>query len=300
MQEDCFNCWPLSGWRRTSLCPVFICLCSISSRVLWFHNDSQLIWRTVYNLSVLSLSIICILQSYLLWAFCPSETWCLPSSVWQDNCTSSTVVLNLLLLSGLFLILQCLWRNVETRLGWKTWRKSCRWVWTHRYPDDWNFFWSFLFHSQVFRCLHKMAPEYLSIYRHPVSGISGRRHLRSTDHGHLDFPRVKLASYRHTEDVHLHTPALRDLRDSSLSLSCFKRHLKTYIHSTRLAHPERLGFFYKNALYKFAFIIITLLAVAADLMHWLDDFRSAVMVTPRSLSSWTDSSSSRSELTGLF
>ena len=30
---------------------------------------------------------------------------------------------------------------------------------------------------QVFRCLHKMAPEYLSTYCQPVSGISGRRHL---------------------------------------------------------------------------------------------------------------------------
>ena len=48
---------------------------------------------------------------------------------------------------------------------------------------------------QVFRCLHKMAPEYLSKYYQPVSGISGRRHLRSADRGHLDFPRVKLASY---------------------------------------------------------------------------------------------------------
>ena len=48
---------------------------------------------------------------------------------------------------------------------------------------------------QVFRCLHKMAPEYLSTYCQPVSGISGRRHLRSADRGHLDFPRVKLASY---------------------------------------------------------------------------------------------------------
>ena len=48
---------------------------------------------------------------------------------------------------------------------------------------------------QVFRCLHKIAPEYLSTYCQPVSGISGRRHLRSADHGHLDFPHVKLASY---------------------------------------------------------------------------------------------------------
>ena len=41
----------------------------------------------------------------------------------------------------------------------------------------------------------------------PTAGISGRRHLRSADRGHLHFPRVKLASYM--EDVHLHTPALR-------------------------------------------------------------------------------------------
>ena len=29
---------------------------------------------------------------------------------------------------------------------------------------------------QVFRCLHKMAPAYLSTYCQPVSGISSRRH----------------------------------------------------------------------------------------------------------------------------
>ena len=34
-----------------------------------------------------------------------------------------------------------------------------------------------------------------STYCQLVSGISGRRHLRSADRGHLDFPRVKLASY---------------------------------------------------------------------------------------------------------
>jgi len=46
---------------------------------------------------------------------------------------------------------------------------------------------------QVFRCLHKMAPEYLSTYCQPISSISGRRHLWSADRGDLDFPRVKLA-----------------------------------------------------------------------------------------------------------
>ena len=84
---------------------------------------------------------------------------------------------------------------------------------------------------QVFRCLHKMAPKYLSTYCQPVSGISGRRHLRSTDRGHLHFPRVKLAAYGGRSFVYagpsnwnLLPPYLKD---SSLSLSSFKHHLKT-------------------------------------------------------------------------
>jgi len=83
---------------------------------------------------------------------------------------------------------------------------------------------------QVFRCLHKMAPGYLS-----TSGISGRRHLRSADRGHLDFPRVKLASYGGRSFAYAgpsnsnSLPAY--LRDSSLSLSSFKHHLKTFLFS---------------------------------------------------------------------
>jgi len=88
---------------------------------------------------------------------------------------------------------------------------------------------------QMFRCLHKMAPEYLSSYCQPVSGISGRRHLRSTDRGHLDFPRVKLASYGGRSFAYAgpsnwnSLPAY--LRDSSLPLSSFKHHLKTFLFS---------------------------------------------------------------------
>ena len=88
---------------------------------------------------------------------------------------------------------------------------------------------------QVFRCLHKMAPEYLSTYCQPVSGISGRRHLRSADRGHLNFPRVKLASYGERSFAYAgpsnwnSLPA--HLRDNSLSLSSFRRHLKTFLFS---------------------------------------------------------------------
>jgi len=88
---------------------------------------------------------------------------------------------------------------------------------------------------QVFRRLHKMAPKYLSTYCQPVSGISGRRHLRSADRGHLDFPRVKLASYGGRSFAYAgpsnwnSLPAY--LKYSSLSLSSFKHHLKTYLFS---------------------------------------------------------------------
>jgi len=60
------------------------------------------------------------------------------------------------------------------------------------------------------------------------------------------------------EDVHLHTPALRIGTHFLLTLKTvvflfhLKHHLKTFLFSFyyRLAHAARLGFFYKNALYK--------------------------------------------------
>jgi len=105
---------------------------------------------------------------------------------------------------------------------------------------------------QVFRCLHKMAPEYLSTYCQP---ISGRRHLRSADRGHLDFPRVKFSSYGGRSFAYAgpsnwnSLPAY--LRDSSLS--SFKHHLKTFLFSFYTQHVW--GSFTKNALYKFTVII---------------------------------------------
>jgi len=88
---------------------------------------------------------------------------------------------------------------------------------------------------QVFRCLHKMAPEYLSTYCQPVSGISGRCHLQSADRGHLDFPRVKLASYGGRSFAYADPSNWNSLpahlRDNCLSLSSFRRHLKTFLFS---------------------------------------------------------------------
>ena len=42
----------------------------------------------------------------------------------------------------------------------------------------------------------------LSTYCQPVFRVSGGRHLRSADHGHLDFPR---SDWHHMADVHLLT-----------------------------------------------------------------------------------------------
>jgi len=78
-------------------------------------------------------------------------------------------------------------------------------------------------------------PVYLLPSCQPLSGISGRRHLRSADRGHLDFPRVRLASYGGRSFAYVgpsnwnSLPAY--LRDSSLSLSSFKHHLKTFFFS---------------------------------------------------------------------
>ena len=85
----------------------------------------------------------------------------------------------------------------------------------------------------MFRC-----PEYLSTYCQPVSGISGRRHLRSADRGYLDFPRVKLASYRGRSFAYSGPSNWNSLPahlwDNNLSLSSFKRHLKTFLFSLLL------------------------------------------------------------------
>jgi len=81
---------------------------------------------------------------------------------------------------------------------------------------------------QVFRCMHKMAPGYLTTYCQPVSGISGRCHLRLADRGHLDFPRGRSFAYAGPSNWN---SLLAYLKDSSLSLSSFKHHLKTFLFS---------------------------------------------------------------------
>ena len=75
----------------------------------------------------------------------------------------------------------------------------------------------------------------MSTYCQPVSGISGRRHLRSADRGHIDFPRVKLTSYGGRSFAYAGPSNWNSLpvhlRDNSLSLSSVRRNLKTFLFS---------------------------------------------------------------------
>jgi len=112
-----------------------------------------------------------------------------------------------------------------------------------------------------------MAPEYLSTYCQPVSGISGRRHLRSADRGHLNFPRMKLALYGGRSFAYADPSNWNSLTAHLLETIVFLFHLlcatsKPFSSlSTRLAHAARLGFFYKNVLYKFTVINIIIINI---------------------------------------
>ena len=43
----------------------------------------------------------------------------------------------------------------------------------------------------TYKCLHGMAPKYLTRHFTPVSSVDGRSHLRSATAGHLDVPTTK-------------------------------------------------------------------------------------------------------------
>ena len=87
---------------------------------------------------------------------------------------------------------------------------------------------------QVYKCLHNMAPGYLSCQ--PVSGVPGRRHLRSAGRGELDFPRVNLSTYGRRAFAYAGPTFWNSLPDNlknvNLSLQSFKRHLKTFFFSS--------------------------------------------------------------------
>ena len=81
-----------------------------------------------------------------------------------------------------------------------------------------------------------MAPGYLSALCQPVSGVPGRRHIRSAGRGELDFPRVNLSTYRGRAFAYAGPTSWNSLPDNlenvNLFLQSFKRHIKAFFFSS--------------------------------------------------------------------
>ena len=113
-------------------------------------------------------------------------------------------------------------------------------VW--RMPDATIFTgWTFLTASNyrlcvtVYKCLHGMAPQYLSDLCTPVAEVPGRQRLRSADRGQLQTPLYRLTTFggrSFTCAAPSIWNALPDyLKDTALSLSYFEKQLKTFLFS---------------------------------------------------------------------
>jgi hypothetical protein len=85
----------------------------------------------------------------------------------------------------------------------------------------------------TYRCLHSMAPKYLSSGLQPVAAISSRASLRSSASGHLVVPRARTKHFG-SRSFSFSAPTEwnslpKNLHDSNISLPKFKSALKTYL-----------------------------------------------------------------------
>ena len=106
---------------------------------------------------------------------------------------------------------------------------------------------------QVYKCLHNTAPGYLLALCQPVSGVPGRRHLRSAGRGELDSPPVSICP--RTGDRRLPTPVLHPgtrcptiSRTLIFPFNLSKLILRHYSFPHELAHLSAFEISYKNAL----------------------------------------------------
>ena len=86
----------------------------------------------------------------------------------------------------------------------------------------------------IYKCLHQLAPEYLTRFCIPVASIAGRRHLRSAAHGELDIPRTKTKTYG-PRSFAVAGPAAwntlpYELRDRQLTAEQFRSRLRTFLY----------------------------------------------------------------------
>jgi len=93
----------------------------------------------------------------------------------------------------------------------------------------------------VWKCVHAVAPAYLSDLCVPATAISGRQHLRSAATGTLLVPHARTATGQRSFAVN--GPATWNrlppaLRSPDLLESAFKRALKTHLFSTTRRHCD--------------------------------------------------------------
>ena len=86
----------------------------------------------------------------------------------------------------------------------------------------------------VYKCLHGMAPPYLSTYCEPTSSHGGRRHLRSAESGQLTVPRTKTTYGDRSFAVYgpvvwNSLPAELRLLDILLPVPVFRKRLKMFL-----------------------------------------------------------------------
>ena len=86
----------------------------------------------------------------------------------------------------------------------------------------------------VFKCLHRLAPPYLSDFCKPVAGFAGRQHLRSADNLTLLVPRTRSVfgsrSFAVAGPIVWNSLPV-DLRSPALSVDTFSKKLKTNLMS---------------------------------------------------------------------
>jgi len=85
----------------------------------------------------------------------------------------------------------------------------------------------------IFKCLHQMAPVYLTVMSDPVSASASRSHLRSAARGDLAVPRSRTTTYGQ-RSFSVSGPSLWNslplsVRDPSLTMTQFCTHLKTFL-----------------------------------------------------------------------
>jgi len=84
----------------------------------------------------------------------------------------------------------------------------------------------------VYKCLHGMAPPYLSTYCEPTSSHGGRHHLRSAESGQLTVPRTKTTYGDRTFAVYgpvVWNSLPAELSLLYISLPVFRKRLKMFL-----------------------------------------------------------------------